>query len=75
MRPRRSTEQGPYTTFRRGVQVRCQWDAQPDTGFYTCSRISLPGRSVCHVHAGQKNRIARDRARRKAARKAKRASR
>lgn len=44
-------------------QVRCRYDYDAENEHYSCYRRSLPGRALCHKHAGMAARVARDRAR------------
>jgi len=54
---------------------RCLWDYDPSNGFHSCHRPALPGRRLCHRHAGQKTEMVRRRRRNRAARVSRRVQR
>lgn len=65
-------------SFKGGRQTICLRDSYLDEKgkmHYSCRRLSLPGRMVCHKHAGQLAQVRRRRARNRVARATRKAQR
>jgi len=65
-------------SYKGGPQVNClheHWVDRSGKPHYPCGRISLPGRLLCHKHAGMKAKRLRRRARNKVARRTRKAAR
>lgn len=43
-------------SFKGGPVVRCMYDYDSEEKIWSCHRPSLPGRLLCHKHAGMKKK-------------------